>query len=118
MSELPVIQKTYDFIKWYVPILNRLPRDHKYAIGGRITSGLYELLEGFVTARYARQKVEILEPLNTQIDLLRLQTRLLQDFGLLSPQKYEYVAQNLHSIGTELGGWIKQQKKLSRSQYN
>ena len=30
MSELPVIQKTYDLIKWYVPILNRLPRDHKF----------------------------------------------------------------------------------------
>ncbi|SKB15083.1 hypothetical protein PL11201_690104 [Planktothrix sp. PCC 11201] len=27
MSELPIIQKTYDLIKWYVPILNRLPRD-------------------------------------------------------------------------------------------
>jgi hypothetical protein len=25
MNELPIIQKTYDFIKWYVPILNRLP---------------------------------------------------------------------------------------------
>ncbi|WP_242049104.1 four helix bundle protein [Planktothrix sp. FACHB-1365] len=23
MEELPIIQKTYDLIKWYVPILNR-----------------------------------------------------------------------------------------------
>ncbi|MCL1472927.1 four helix bundle protein [Argonema antarcticum A004/B2] len=29
MNELAIIQKTYDLIKWYVPILNRLPRDHK-----------------------------------------------------------------------------------------
>jgi hypothetical protein len=27
-QELPIIQKTYDLILWYVPILNRLPRDH------------------------------------------------------------------------------------------
>jgi hypothetical protein len=27
MEELPIIQKTYDLIKWYVPILNRLPKD-------------------------------------------------------------------------------------------
>jgi hypothetical protein len=30
-DELPIIQKTYDLIKWYVPIVNRLPRDHKFA---------------------------------------------------------------------------------------
>ena len=29
MNELPIIQKTHDLIQWYVPILNRLPRDHK-----------------------------------------------------------------------------------------
>ena len=30
MEELPIIQKTYDLIKWYVPILNRLSKDHKF----------------------------------------------------------------------------------------
>ena len=39
MNELPVIQKNYDLIKWYVPILNRLPRDHKFLLGGRIIAG-------------------------------------------------------------------------------
>lgn len=32
MNELPVIQKTYDLIKWTVPILNKLSRDHKYLV--------------------------------------------------------------------------------------
>lgn len=32
MDELPVIQKTYDLIKWYVPILNRLSRNYRYAL--------------------------------------------------------------------------------------
>jgi putative toxin-antitoxin system antitoxin component (TIGR02293 family) len=30
VSDLPIVQKTYDLIKWYVPILNRLPRDRKF----------------------------------------------------------------------------------------
>jgi len=29
VNELPIIQRTYDLIRWYVPILNRLPRDQK-----------------------------------------------------------------------------------------
>ncbi len=35
-SELPIVQKTYDLIKWYFPILNRLPRDHKFGLGDRV----------------------------------------------------------------------------------
>ena len=35
MDELPIIQKTYDLIQWYVPLLNRLPRDHKFLLGDR-----------------------------------------------------------------------------------
>ena len=41
MSDLPIIQKTYDLIKWYVPILNRLPRSHKFALGDRVIAELY-----------------------------------------------------------------------------
>jgi len=40
MEELPIIQKTYDLIKWYVPILNRLPRNHKFMQGDRIINRL------------------------------------------------------------------------------
>jgi hypothetical protein len=33
MAELSMIQKTYDLIKWYVPILNCLPKAHKFTLG-------------------------------------------------------------------------------------
>ena len=112
MSELPVIQKTYDFIKWYVPILNRLPRSHKFMLGERITTELYDLLEGLINARYSRQKLPLLESLNNKLDLLRYQTRLLHDFDLISLQRYQYISEQLNLIGIELGAWIKQQKKL------
>lgn len=46
--ELPIVQKTYDLVKWYVPILNKLPREHKFLLGDRISTGLYDLLEGTI----------------------------------------------------------------------
>jgi len=58
-SELPIVQKTYDLIKWYVPILNRLPRDHKFGLGDRMVGTLYNLLEGFVTTMGDRSRVEL-----------------------------------------------------------
>ena len=69
-NELPVIQKTYDLIKWYIPIINRLPRIHKFAIGDRITKFLYEMLEDLIIARYTRDKILILEKLLFPILLL------------------------------------------------
>ncbi|MFM7577695.1 MAG: diversity-generating retroelement protein Avd, partial [Microcystaceae cyanobacterium] len=106
------IQKTYDFIKWYIPILNRLPHSHKFTLGERIINHLYDLLEGLVNARYSKQKLAQLENLNSKLDLLRYQTRLLYDFELISFKRYEYINEQLKLIGTDLGAWIKQQKKL------
>jgi hypothetical protein len=110
MAELPIIQKTYDLIKWYVPILNRLPRQHKFTLGDRMSNGLYDLLESLIAARYAKNKLPHLENLNSRLDVLRHQTRLLLDFNLMDVQRYEYAGKLLNSIGSDLGGWIKSQR--------
>lgn len=54
-NELPIIQRVYDLILWYVPRLNKLPRDHKFMLGDRIQGSLYGLLEGLIRARYAHE---------------------------------------------------------------
>lgn len=110
MNELPIIQKTYDLIKWYIPILNRLPRDQKFQLGDRVISQLYTLLENLILAQYTKEKLGILEPLNTQLTILRYQTRLLFDFQLISTQRYEFASKSLNEIGIDLGGWLKQQR--------
>ena len=111
MQDLPIIQKTYDLIKWYIPILNRLPKDHKFLLGNRMITELYELLESLITIRYKQEKLAQLEALNSKLDILRHQTRLLLDFQLMSDQRYEYAGQLINAIGTDLGGWIKQQRQ-------
>lgn len=111
MSELPVIQKTYDLIKWYVPHLNKIPRDHKFNLGDRIIAGLYDVLEAFIRARYSPDKLQELNQINTQLEILRYQTRLLHDFNLMDTRRFEFVSKAFNEIGIELGGWIKQQKR-------
>ena len=112
MKELPIIQKTYDFVKWYIPILNRIPKNHRYILGNRIINNLYDLLENLIQARYDKQnRVNKLKAINTQLDILRYQTRLLFDFDLISGQRYQNISQKLNEIGVELGSWLKQQQK-------
>jgi len=107
--DLPIVQKTYDLVKWYVPILNKLPRDHKFLLGDRIITGLYDLLEGLILARYSSEKLPRLKALNGRLDLLRHQTRLLFKFELVSAQRYKHVSQLIDGIGQELGGWMRPQ---------
>ena len=41
MNELPIIQKTYDLIMWYVPIINSFPRSAWECSLGRSASFLW-----------------------------------------------------------------------------
>lgn len=110
MQELSVIQKTYDLVKWLVPILNRLPRSHKFVLGDRLMNCLYELLDGLILARYSRDRVNRLNMMNGRLDVLRHQMRLLLDFKLIKPETYRHSAVLINEIGLEIGGWLRQQK--------
>ena len=78
----------------------------------RIINNLYDLLEGLIRVRYDKknEKLKNLQTINTQLDILRYQTRLIYDFRLISLERYEYVNKQINSIGVDLGGWIKQQR--------
>ena len=93
MDDLPVIQKTYDFILWYAPILNRMPRDQKFILGDRIQTTLYDLLEGLIEARYDSNRLPLLRKMNAKLDVLRHQTRLCLEFNLFSSRRYEFASQ-------------------------
>ncbi len=108
-DELPIIQKTYDLILWYIPHVNKMPRNHRFGLGDRITTMLYRVLEGLIRARFAKNKVEILRSLNVEIEILRFQTRLMRDFQIFSNRQYEFATRHLNEIGAMMGGWIKQQ---------
>jgi len=106
-EELSVVRKTYDLILWYVPLLNRLPRSHRFALGERMVANLHDLLEGLLAARYRRDKALTLEGLTGKLDGLRYQTRLLKDFELIDLRRYEHVAGLLRDIGREVGAWTR-----------
>lgn len=115
-DELPIIQKTYDLIVWFVPILNRLPHSHKFMLGDKIIERLYRVLEQLVLARYEQNKLPRLGTIDPEIVLLRYQTRLLRKFELIDDGRYEYASKLIDEIGRNLGGWMGQQKQLKQGE--
>jgi hypothetical protein len=114
MNELPVLQKAYDLVLWYIPILNHLPKTYKFNLGDRLASNLYDLLDGLVQAKYqGEEKIILLRRLNMQLEVMRFQTRLLHDLKLIQTGSYEHASRLINGIGIDLGGWLKQQKAKS-----
>ncbi|MEO0827441.1 MAG: diversity-generating retroelement protein Avd [Cyanobacteria bacterium J06635_15] len=95
-----------------MPILHRLPRDYRFTLGDRMINSLYALLEELIQARYTRDRVNRLRAINSSLDILRYQTRLLLDFELVQARRYEYASSLINDIGSDLGGWMKQQKQV------
>jgi len=111
--DLPIIQKTYDLIVWFVPRINKMPRDFKFTLGDRLQANLYGILENLITARWRREKIEILHAANARLDLIRYQTRLCREFKLLDDRRFEHVSLLINEVGKTLGGWIRERAAKS-----
>lgn len=109
-NELTIIQNCYDLIIWFVPLINRLPRQYKFVLGDRIQQNLFEMLDELIAAKFESSKIVRLAGINVKLDVLRFQTRMLVDFDLIDGRKFTFVSSRINEIGVELGGWIKQQR--------
>jgi hypothetical protein len=71
INSLPIVQNTYDFVKWYIPILNRLLKTHKFTLCDRIINELYRFLEELITVQFSSEKLAQLQTLNVKLAILR-----------------------------------------------
>lgn len=96
-NTLPVVDRTYALLKWYLGRLEKFPRSHRYGLGQRIEGTLYGLFEGLVRACYASAgaKAPELTEVNLKLEILRMHTRL----PALSEQSLDDVRPDL------LGKW-------------
>jgi hypothetical protein len=105
-AELPIQEAALDLVRWFIPVLHRLPRLHRHGLGDRLISNLYEVVEQLALARYSREKRSILEPLAGRLQLIQQQTRLLHEFALIDLRRYEHASRLIAAIGRQHSGWL------------
>jgi hypothetical protein len=113
--ELPVIERTYDLVKWFMGHLAKFPRSHRYSLGQRIESRLYDVLEQLIRAKYAERgaKVPHLASVNLDLEVLRFLSRLAHELAFFPHKAHEYAARELNEIGRLVGGWLRQQREAT-----
>jgi hypothetical protein len=107
-DKLIIFQKTYDFLLWLYPIINRLPKNHRLILGKKIEEMGLTLLLSIIKANKKRgeERKFYQDEASDTLDYLRIILRLTKDTHLMSVKQYLVGAEKLNEIGRMLSGWI------------
>lgn len=110
-----LLTRTEDFIVWFAPHLESFPRNYKFLLGDRAVEILLDILEDLADAYYSKsksaEKLEKLERANLRLEKFRRLLSVCMRLKFISTSQLAYASNRLHEIGSDLGGWIKQQKR-------
>ena len=103
----PALEKMYQLALWLVPLIEKLPRSHKFTLGDRVQSAALDTLLGLVQATYSRQRRGTLRDVNLRLHDLRLLLRLMADLRLIDLRRFEHGVRRLDEVGRLVGGWLR-----------
>ena len=110
-KDLKVISDFYDFMLWTLHHTEKFPRHHRYSLGVSIENRLQRILSMLLRARYSKDRNAWLFDANIEVDVLRFQIRLAKDLKVLPIKSHGYAAKVMESIGSQIGGWLKNEGK-------
>jgi hypothetical protein len=111
-----LLTRLEDFMVWFLPHLENFPRNYKFLIGDRAVKILLDILEDLADAYYSKEKLEKLQRANVRLEKFRRILAVCMRMKFLTPKQLGFASNRLHEIGSDLGGWIKQQKPVSGKQ--
>ena len=82
-----VLTRTDDFIKWFLPKIEKFPRNYKFLFGDRLVEIQLDLLEHLIEAYYRKDKVVNLRAANVEIEKLRHLLQICTEMKFVSLAK-------------------------------
>ncbi len=109
LSDLIIYQKTYDFMLWLHPVVNKFPKSQRFILGQRIENKTLDIISSMILANAERDKSAILKRASVELDELRILIRLSKDLRFINIKKYGFAAEKINEIGRLLSGWTRSQ---------
>jgi hypothetical protein len=108
-SQLIVFQRFYDFILILYPVINRLPKNHRSAIGVQIERVSINILISIIYAnsQTGLSRQSTLKIISQNLDVLRIVIRLTKDLRFISLGQYQLLSQKLNEIAKLFSSWSK-----------
>lgn len=113
MNKLVVFRKTWEYLFWLRPTVERFTKVHKYSLGVETQGSVMQLLRLIISANYANTKGDMIQSALVEHEIQRVFLRLAFEHKLLSPRQFAYGSAKLDEIGRLLHGWLRQQNNPS-----
>lgn len=106
-NKLILFQKTYDFLVYFYPSINRIPKSHRQVLGKNLEKLCIELLLLIMAANKERdlERKNLQKQISDKLDYLRILVRLSKDLKFMSVKQYALTAEKLNELGKILNGW-------------
>ncbi len=108
-----VLEKTYQFLLWLIPAVEKFPKSQKFLLGDRMQTLALDVQESLIEATYSKSPASHLLACNLRLEKLRFLFRLAMDLRYLDLARYEFAARAVDDIGRLVGGWLKAQRGAS-----
>jgi len=107
-----LLTRLEDFMVWFLPHLEHFPRNYKFLVGDRAVKILLDILEDVADAYYSKEKLAKLQRANIALEKFRRILAVCTRMRFLTPKQLAYASNRMYEIGSDFGGWIKQQAAL------
>ncbi len=107
MKQSPIFSKTYDLLRWLIPVTVKFPRAQRFVLAAALQRTALDFQERLIEAAKTSQPREALLQADVALSKLRFYLRLCRDLKLLSFGQYEHAIRMVDEMGRLLGGWLK-----------
>jgi four helix bundle protein len=107
LKQSPIFARTYDLVKWLIPLTVKFPRHQRFVLATAIQQAALRLQERLIEAVRLSKAAQSLQAADVELDKLRFYLRLSYDLGYISLGQQRHAGQMVAEIGRLLGAWQK-----------
>lgn len=108
---LPVYKASYKLVYLLFVETGSFAREYKYTIGQELKDEGMSLIKNIYRANKARNKASAIGEARENVEMIRLQLRLMQDFRQISLKKFVEINQAIEDVSRQLVLWEKYNKE-------
>lgn len=110
LRNFKIYTKMMDILLWLFQKVNTFPKKQRFILGQQIENTGLEILRLIIQANNQKdfaQKLQYLENINTELEILRSLLQIAQEIKFMSTKSLEYIITQIDEVGRMRGGWAK-----------
>jgi len=113
--KLPVYKVSYKLVRMIFSETENFAREYKYTIGQEMKGQSMCLIKNIYRANKALDKNVAIEEARENLEMIRLQLQLMQDFAQMELQKFVEISLVVEEVSKQLVLWNGYNKKIIES---